>query len=131
MPLSPPQRRRPALTNSDQTVTKVDKTNHRQPPPKRKPRKTQHNRNRTHHLNTQSVNPRVNPSRSPPNTPKKPTLNTAAAHPQRQGGRDELGQQAGVALAVGGKCEHALTARRAHAAHMPPTFTPHSAYSPQ
>ena len=31
MPLSPPQRRRPALTNSDQTVTKVDKTCHHQP----------------------------------------------------------------------------------------------------
>ena len=42
MPLSPPQRR-PALipgnqtlTNADQTVTKVDKTDHRQPSPESK-----------------------------------------------------------------------------------------------
>ena len=118
MPPSPQQRRRLVLpagnqtqTNGDQIVTKVDKTDHCQPPPQpQTPAK--HSTVATAYTtpSTPAVNPsaprtnlnnpeqiRTNPntaerpdqigtpSESPPNTPKRTTLNTAVAHPQQEG----------------------------------------------
>ena len=82
MPLSP-QRCRPTLTNADQTVTKVDKTDHRQPPlstPPPFPRSmSDHPRTTLNKPEQIRTNPNTaerpdqigTPPRSPPNTPKK------------------------------------------------------------
>ena len=91
MPLSPQPRQHTltagnhALDEGDQTVTKVDKTCHRQPPTSTPdPRKTQQHRKSRH-----PVNSIVNPSGAPrttlnipeqTRTPRKPNPNTIASH---------------------------------------------------
>ncbi len=102
MPLSPPRRHalhidavNPNLANADQTLTEVDarwtkvdkgcqKLTPSTPAPTPNPSKTQQNRNRTHHPDTPSVNPRCQPlqhtrtnlnkseqTRTPPNAPTR------------------------------------------------------------
>ena len=79
MPLSP-QPRQPALTNGDQTVTKVGKTCHRQPL-RRTPNNPEQIRTDP---NTAERPDQIGAPPNHPQTPrKKSTLNTAAAHPQR------------------------------------------------
>ena len=89
MPLSPPRRHRPAhtpvnhaLANADQNLTEVDtrwtkvdkgcqKLTPTTPATTPNPSKTQQNRNRAHHPDTPSVNPRCQPRRRTPNNPEQ------------------------------------------------------------
>ena len=72
----------PSLTNADQIVTKVDKTDHRQPPGASRTNLNKPEQIRTNPNTAERPDQIGTPSESPPNTPKKSTLNTAVAHSQ-------------------------------------------------